>query len=63
MPNSEKQISGNVIKQIALILLIVILVGLICYNLALFIPSLLGALTLYIISTPQLTITLMYCLK
>jgi len=54
VPNSEKQISGNVIKQIALILLIVILVGLICYNLALFIPSLLGALTLYIISRKYL---------
>ncbi|MGX9986644.1 AI-2E family transporter [Chryseobacterium sp. POL2] len=50
MPNPEKQINDNIIKQIALILLIVILTGLICYNLAMFIPSLLGALTLYIIS-------------
>ena len=54
MPNIEKQISGNIIKQIALILIILVLVGLICYNLALFIPSLLGALTLYIISRKYL---------
>lgn len=54
MPNNEKQISGNIIKQIALILIILILAGLICYNLALFIPSLLGALTLYIISRKYL---------
>lgn len=53
-PNSEKYISDNIIKQIALIVIILILAGLICYNLALFIPSLLGALTLYIISRKYL---------
>lgn len=54
MPNSEKQISNNVIKQIALIIIILVLAGLICYNLSMFIPSLLGALTLYIISRKYL---------
>ena len=49
MSDFEKQIDSVVIKQVALILLICILVGLICWNLALFIPSLLGAVTLYIV--------------
>ncbi len=49
MPNGESQISGNVIKQIFLILIILVMAGLICWNLSLFIPSLLGAVTLYII--------------
>lgn len=48
--NTQKQISGNIIKQIFLILTIMVLVGLICYNLSMFLPSLLGALTLYIVS-------------
>ncbi len=49
MSDCDKQIDSVVIKQIALILLICVLVGLICWNLALFIPSFLGAVTLYII--------------
>lgn len=49
MQDSGKPIDSVVIKQIALILLICVLVGLICWNLALFIPSVLGAVTLYII--------------
>ncbi|WP_374442232.1 AI-2E family transporter [Epilithonimonas sp.] len=49
MSDSGKQIDGLVIKQVALILLICVLVGLICWNLALFIPSVLGAVTLYIV--------------
>ncbi len=49
MSDSGKQIDSIVIKQIALILLITVLVGLICWNLALFIPAVLGAVTLYII--------------
>lgn len=49
MSDSEKQIDSVVIKQIALIILICVFVGLICWNLALFIPSFLGAVTLYIV--------------
>ena len=49
MSDSGKQIDSVVIKQIALILVISVLVGLICWNLALFIPSVLGAVTLYIV--------------
>ena len=49
MSDSGKPIDSVVIKQIALIILICVLVGLICWNLALFIPSFLGAVTLYII--------------
>ena len=49
MSDTGKQIDSVVIKQITLILLICVLVGLICWNLAMFIPSLLGAVTLYII--------------
>lgn len=49
MSDSGKPIDSVVIKQISLILIISVLVGLICWNLALFIPSVLGAVTLYII--------------
>jgi len=49
-----KPISEVAIKQIALIGIIIILAGLICYNLSMFIPSLLGAITLYIISRKYL---------
>ncbi|RRQ46990.1 AI-2E family transporter [Chryseobacterium sp. SC28] len=49
MSDSGKPIESVVIKQIALIILICILVGLIGWNLALFIPSVLGAVTLYIV--------------
>ena len=50
MPNSKEQISDTKIKQIFLLTGILILVALICYNLALFIPAVLGAVTLYIVS-------------
>lgn len=49
MSHHEKQISGVVIKQIALLAIILILVALICFNLALFIPSVLGAITIYVL--------------
>lgn len=49
MSNRNQIISGVKIKQVFLILLITALVGLIVFNLTLFIPSLLGALTLYIV--------------
>lgn len=49
MPNSENQISGNIIKQIFLIAVILLLAGVALWNLSLFLPSLLGALTLYIL--------------
>lgn len=47
---SQNYISGDVIKQVFLILIILTLLLLIGFNLSLFIPSLLGAITLYIIS-------------
>lgn len=49
MSNQYEQISGNKIKQIFLLLIITTLAGLIVGNLTMFIPSLLGALTLYIV--------------
>ena len=49
MSERDSQINGTVIKQIFLLAIIIVLVGLICWNLALFIPSLLGAITLYIV--------------
>lgn len=50
MPNKTNQISSEKIKQVLLLLVIIVMGGLICYHLALFIPSVLGAITLYIIS-------------
>ena len=50
MPNSKHQISDVKIKQVFLLAVILVLVGLIVYNLSLFIPSVLGAITLYIIT-------------
>lgn len=50
----NKPISAIKIKQVFLIVIILVLAGLICYNLSMFIPSLLGALTLYIISRKYL---------
>jgi predicted PurR-regulated permease PerM len=50
MPNRKHQISEVKIKQVFLLALIIVLAGLICFNLSLFIPSVLGAITLYIIS-------------
>ncbi|MCG2793896.1 MAG: AI-2E family transporter [Weeksellaceae bacterium] len=49
MSDFGKPIESVVIKQVALIILICVLVALIGWNLALFIPSVLGAVTLYII--------------
>jgi membrane-bound ClpP family serine protease len=42
--NKDKQISSIAIKQISLLAIILVLAGLICFNLALFIPSVLGQL-------------------
>ena len=50
MPNRKHQISEVKIKQIFLLLVIIVLIGLICTNLAMFIPSVLGAITLYIVT-------------
>lgn len=47
--NKEKQISSVAIKQVALLTIILVLTGLICFNLALFIPSILGAITIYVV--------------
>lgn len=47
--NQNKQISGSVIKQIFLIIIILIMSYLVCSNLSMFFPSLLGAVTLYIV--------------
>lgn len=46
---NKDQISNNTIKQIFLLLVIIILAGLICYHLSLFVPSVLGALTIYVV--------------
>lgn len=50
MPHHNTPISEEKIKQVFLLLVIVIMALLIGYNLALFIPSVLGAITLYIIT-------------
>ncbi len=50
MPDRKKQISGIKIKQVFLILIITGFVALIIANLTMFIPSLLGALTLYVVT-------------
>lgn len=47
--NKDKQISSVAIKQISLLVIILVLAGLICFNLALFIPSVLGAITIYVV--------------
>lgn len=49
MPNRNLQINNTKIKQVFLILIITALLALIVSNLTLFIPSLLGALTLYVV--------------
>ncbi|OCA68421.1 AI-2E family transporter [Chryseobacterium artocarpi] len=49
MMNKDKQISSIAIKQISLLVIILVLAGLICSNLALFIPSVLGAITIYVV--------------
>ncbi|WP_027376935.1 AI-2E family transporter [Kaistella palustris] len=50
MPNRFQQISDVKIKQVFLLALILVLAGLIFFNLAMFIPAILGAVTLYIIT-------------
>lgn len=47
--NKEEQISSVKIKQVSLLAIIIVLAGLICFNLALFIPSVLGAITIYVV--------------
>ncbi|WP_343611038.1 AI-2E family transporter [Chryseobacterium oranimense] len=47
--NKDKQISNIAIKQVALLAIILVLTGLICFNLSLFIPSVLGAITIYVV--------------
>ncbi len=49
MPNFHAQISNNKIKQVFMLVVILALVFLILFNLKDFLPSLLGAITLYII--------------
>ncbi len=49
MPNRKYQISGVKIKQVFLILIITGLLTMIVWNLSLFLASLLGALTLYVV--------------
>ncbi|WBV59179.1 AI-2E family transporter [Chryseobacterium camelliae] len=49
MMNKDKQISSVAIKQVSLLAIILILTGLICFNLSLFIPSVLGAITIYVV--------------
>lgn len=50
MSNIKNQISEIKIKQVFLLVVIIVLLGLICYHLSLFIPAVLGAITLYVIS-------------
>lgn len=50
MLNTKDQISGTKIKQVFLLALIIIFLGLAAFHLALFIPALLGAITLYIVT-------------
>lgn len=50
MPNKKHQINEEKIKQVFLLLVIIILASLICFHLSLFVPSLLGAITLYVIT-------------
>ncbi|KMQ69656.1 permease [Chryseobacterium sp. FH2] len=47
--NKEEQISSVKIKQVSLLAIILVLAGLVCFNLALFIPSVLGAITIYVV--------------
>lgn len=49
MMNKDKQISSVAIKQVSLLAIILILTGLVCFNLSLFIPSVLGAITIYVV--------------
>ena len=47
--DKDQQISGIKIKQVFLLAIIITMVGLICFHLALFIPSVLGAITIYVV--------------
>jgi predicted PurR-regulated permease PerM len=47
--SKDQQISGVKIKQVFLLAIILTLAALICFNLALFIPSVLGAITIYVV--------------
>ncbi|WP_250252668.1 AI-2E family transporter [Chryseobacterium sp. Marseille-Q3244] len=47
--NKDNQISSVAIKQMSLLAIILVLAGLVCFNLALFIPSVLGAITIYVV--------------
>ncbi len=49
MIDRDKQISSVTIKQVFLLAIILILTGLICFKLAMFIPSVLGAITIYVV--------------
>jgi predicted PurR-regulated permease PerM len=49
MMNKDQQISSIKIKQVFLLAIILILAALICFNLSLFIPSVLGAITIYVL--------------
>jgi predicted PurR-regulated permease PerM len=48
--DTSSQISNNKIRQVFMLAIILLMLGLILFNLSDFLPSLLGALTLYIIS-------------
>ena len=50
MPNKKDQISEVRIKQFFLLAVIIVLAGLISFHLSLFIPAILGAITLYVIT-------------
>ncbi|WP_051008676.1 AI-2E family transporter [Bergeyella zoohelcum] len=50
MMNKKDYIPEGIIKQVFLLVLIVVLLGIISFNLALFIPALLGAITLYVVT-------------
>jgi predicted PurR-regulated permease PerM len=50
MSTIKNQISETKIKQVLLLAVIIILGGLICFHLSLFIPAVLGAITLYVIT-------------
>lgn len=47
--NINEQISETKIKQVFLLAIIITMIALICFNLALFIPSVLGAITIYVV--------------
>ncbi len=50
MSNIKDQISEVKIKQFFLLVVIIVMAALICFHLSLFVPSLLGAITLYVIT-------------